>query len=82
MAVLSFGVRDFMDVLLYFGSYAAITTLFASGGIIVVWVAFKSVRGAVRFVRVLANPHVRQEEDVTRRVPPDYQMAHLKRAGQ
>ena len=82
MAVLSFGVRDFMDVLLYFGSYAAITTLFASGGIVVVWVAFRTVRGAVRFVRVLANPQIRHEEDATTRVPPDYQLAHLKRAGQ
>jgi hypothetical protein len=80
MTVLSFGVRDFMDVLLYFGSYAAISTLFASGGIAVVWVAFRAVRGAMRFVRVMANPQI--EEDATKRVPPDYQLIHLKRAGQ
>lgn len=69
-----------MDLLLYFGSYAAVVTLFMSGVVAVGWTAFKAVQSVVRLYRAVRNLDI--EEDMARRVPADYQLAHLKRAGQ
>lgn len=69
-----------MDLLLYFGSYSAVLTLFASGTIAMVWLACSVLRAVAGFIGLLINP--RREEDITKRLPPHDQLLYLKRAGQ